>query len=313
MAYQVIEAEKASDRTAGPGECGTGRGGAGRVLTVQRMCALLGVSRSGFYAWRQRRDRLPTPRAARREAVAAAVVQAHRESDRVYGAPRITAELRDQGLQVTRKTVAKVMAALGIQGVSPRPWRVTTQVDARAGGHPDLVGGVFDAGCVDRVWVSDITYLATGQGWLYLAAVRDGCSRRVLGYALADHLRAELVRDAVQNAVQLRGRLPERVVFHADRGTQYTSALVVDFAATHNLACSVGRTGVCWDNAMAESFWASLKVEHYYRHTWPTRAEAIAGVVAYIDWYNTRRRHSALGMRSPLQFELHHPTAATAA
>jgi putative transposase len=176
------------------------------------------------------------------------------------------------------------------------------------------VGRVFDTGAVDRVWVSDITYLATSQGWLYLAAVRDGCSRRVLGHAVADHLRAELVRDALQQAIDLRGDLPQQVVFHADRGTQYTSTLVVDFAAEHHLSCSVGRTGVCWDNAMAESFWASLKVEHYYRQPRPTKADAIAGIAAYIDWYNTSRRHSALGMQSPIQFELHnHSLAAEAA
>jgi putative transposase len=284
------------------------------VITVLRMCALLGVSRSGFYGWLERRQQPPSASVERRETVAAAVVQAHRDSNGVYGAPRITAELREQGVTITRKTVAKVMNQLRIQGVSPRPWRVTTQVDHHAAPHPDLVNRTFDTGAVDRVWISDITYLATGQGWLYLAAVRDGCSRRVLGYAVADHMRAELVRDAVQHAVDLRGGLPEQVVFHADRGTQYTSTLVVDFATTNNLVCSVGRTGVCWDNAMAESFWASLKVEHYYRTTWPTKPDAIAGITRYNDWYNTRRRHSALGMISPLQFELRHqPPAATAA
>jgi transposase InsO family protein len=278
------------------------------------MCELLDVSRSGFYGWNERRQRPPGAAAERREVLAAAVVRAHHRSKGVYGAPRVTAELRDHGLRVTRKTVAKVMAELRIQGVSPRPWRITTRADPAAPPHPDLVGRVFDTGTVDRVWTSDITYLPTGEGWLYLAAVRDGCSRRVLGYALTDHMRAELVRDALQQAVDLRGSLPHQVIFHADRGTQYTSTLVVDFAADHNLTCSVGRTGVCWDNAMAESFWASLKVEHYYRQQWPTRAAATDGIVAYLDWYNTDRRHSALGMRSPLQFELtNHPQAAQAA
>lgn len=269
------------------------------------MLRLLGVSRSGYYDWLARERRPPGPRAQRREQLAAAVVQAHQASDRVNGAPRITADLRALGHQVSRKTVAKIMRGLGIQGISPRPWRITTVPNDAAEPHPDLVNRVFDTGRLDAVWISDITYLATGQGWLYLCVVRDGCSRRVLGWAIEDHLRAELVTDALAMAVALRGSRPGKVVFHADRGAQYTSKEVAAFARTHRLSCSVGATGVCWDNAMAESFWATLKVEFYYRRSWPTKALAKREVATWItQTYNARRRHSALGMISPLEFEL---------
>lgn len=281
---------------------------------VYRMLDLLDVASSSYYDWRADQRAQPSPRVQRREQRAAAIVAAHQASDGVYGAPRITAELRAAGDQVNRKTVAKIMRGLRIQGVSPRPWRVTTLPDEQAPARPDLVERVFDTGDLDRVWVSDITYLATGQGWLYLAVVRDACSRRVLGWAIEDHLRADLVTAALRMAVMLRGNRPRQVIFHADRGSQYTSHEVTQFARDNNIVCSVGATGVCWDNAMAESFWASLKVEFYYRRTWPTKAQTKGEVARWLTQvYNARRRHSALGMRTPLEFELHKTRAPTLA
>jgi transposase InsO family protein len=162
----------------------------------------------------------------------------------------------------------------------------------------------FDTGALNLVWTSDITYLKTGEGWLYLCAVRDGCSRRVIGWAIDDHMRSDLVESAVTMAVALRGELAETVILHADRGCQYTSSQLARFAGEHNLTRSVGRTGVCWDNAAAESFWATLKVEFYDRYLWPTRAAAKLAVGDWIERvYNRRRRHSALGMLSPVDYE----------
>lgn len=279
------------------------------------MCELLQVSRSGFYAWRRRELAGPGPRQARQDEITAQVLAAHTASDGVYGAPRITGELRAAGTIVTRKTVAKTMASLGLQGISPRPFTITTRRDDHAAPRPDLVNRVFDTGQLDRVWISDITYLHTHQGWLYLAVVRDACSRRVLGWAIEDHQRTDLVQAALQMAIDQRGgRLARQVIFHADRGTQYTSSQLHDFATANNLVCSVGRTGVCWDNAMAESFFATLKVEFYHRRTWPTRTQAKQAVHAWIaNIYNRRRRHSSLGMTSPIQYELTHHHAAKAA
>jgi transposase InsO family protein len=240
----------------------------------------------------------------------------HAESDHVYGSPRILADLRADGEQVSRKTVAKLMRRHGIVGISPRGWVPPTTIpDPCAGSLPDLVERCFDQGQLNRVWTSDITYLATGQGWLYLCAVRDGCSRRVIGWAIADHLRADLVDQALSMAYVLRGHLPEQVIFHADRGCQYTSAQIADLCADLGLLQSVGRTGVCWDNAATESFWSTLKTEFYNRRDWPTKAEARIEVGRWIEErFNRRRRHSSIGMMTPVQYENHlHHTATLAA
>jgi transposase InsO family protein len=206
---------------------------------------------------------------------------------------------------VSRKTLAATLRRQGRAGVCPQRFApATTFIDLAAPVPTDLVKRHFDTGELDRVWTSDITYLRTGEGWLYLCAVRDGCSRRVIGWAIDEHLRTDLVTSALSMAVAMRGELANTVVLHADRGCQYTSAQIGAFADRYNVARSVGRTGVCWDNAAAESFWATLKVEFYDRYRWPSRAAAKLAVGDWIERvYNRRRRHSALGIISPVEFE----------
>lgn len=269
------------------------------------MCELLEVSRSGFYKWRSTQAAGPSPTAVRRAELDGRVAAFHKASDGTYGAPRILADLRDDGETVSRKTVAASLRRQGLAGISPRTFApATTVVDLDAPPIPDLVKRRFDAGRLDAVWTSDITYLRTGEGWLYLCAVRDGHSRRAIGWAIDEHLHTDLVEAAVQMAVAMRGQLPAQVVFHADRGCQYTSAQMARVARTHDLARSVGRTGVCWDNAASESLWATLKVEFYDRYLWPTKAAAKLAVGDWIERvYNRRRRHSAIGMLSPVDYE----------
>ncbi|WP_232784476.1 IS3 family transposase [Mycobacteroides chelonae] len=202
-----------------------------------------------------------------------------------------------------------------LAGISPSRFTpVTTVVDLDAHRPKDLVERRFDRGELNAVWTSDITYLSTGQGWLYLCAVRDGCSRRVLGWAVEDHMRTDLVTSALSMAVTMRGQLPGQVIFHADRGAQYTSGQLARLARRHQLAQSVGRTGVCWDNAQAESFWSTLKSEFYNRYTWPSKIAAKLAVATAIERvYNRRRRHSKIGMFTPVQFEYRHAQTAQSA
>ncbi|MGW3484008.1 IS3 family transposase [Rhodococcus indonesiensis] len=285
-AYRLIDSEKAH-------------------YSVVRMTRLLEVSRSGYYKWRSAKAAGPSQAQRRREQLDAKVKEFHAGSDGVYGAPRILADLRGDGETVSRKTVAASMRRQGLAGISPRTFTpVTTVVDLDAHRPKDLIDRRFDQGELDRVWTSDITYLRTGEGWLYLCAVRDGCSRRVIGWAIAEHMHTDLVEAALAMAVAMRGQRPERVIFHADRGSQYTSGQLARFARAHDLAQSVGRTGVCWDNAQAESFWATLKVEFYHRFLWPTKRHAKVAVGDWIERvYNRRRRHSSIGMISPVEFE----------
>jgi len=272
---------------------------------IARMARLLEVSRSGYYDWANRQTAGPTPAQQRRAALTDKIRTFHADSDGVYGSPRILADLREAGETVSAKTVAKLMRRNAIVGISPRKFiPVTTIPGPDPHRLPDLVKGCFDHGVLNKVWISDITYLGTDEGWLYLCAIRDGCSRRAIGWQIADHLRADLVQDALTMAVTMRGQLPDKVVFHADRGTQYTSAQIAEAAAELGILQSVGRTGVCWDNAAAESFWSTLKTEFYDRHHWATKAAAKQAVGAWIeDRYNRHRRHSAIGMVSPVAFE----------
>lgn len=272
--------------------------------TIKRMARLLEVSRSGYYAWTKRS---PSKRAIRAEEIEAKIAWFHSDSDEVSGSPRILADLRADGETISRKTVAKSMRKLGLRGICPRPWRTTTRRDGGDTYPCDAVQRQWDTGALDAVWVGDITYLRTWEGWLYLATVIDACSRRVIGWAIADHMRTDLVEDALRMAITLRGELPAQVVFHTDRGTQYASDQITQFAAANGITRSMGYTGICWDNAMAESFFATLKTEFYHRRVWPTRAGASQGVGEWIeDRYNRRRRHSSIGQVSPVDFEMQH-------
>ena len=275
--------------------------------TISRMCRLLNIDRRRYYEWAKRRAAGPSAAEQRRAELTGKIVEFHKASDGTYGAPRIVHDLREAGEIVSVKTVAKCMRQAEIAGISPRTWHPPTTVPGpNPDPAPDLVKRVFDQGRRDVAWFSDITYLATGEGWGYLCTVRDGHTRRVLGRSVADHLRADLVEDTLRQAVALRGELPGKVIFHADRGCQYTSQQIADLAVELDLLRSMGRTGACWDNAAAESFWSTLKNEYYHRHVFATIADARRGVYAWIDgWYNARRRHSSIGYLSPLQYEHH--------
>jgi putative transposase len=227
----------------------------------------------------------------------------HKASEGTYGSPRITADLHDEGERVSQNTVAKIMAELGIEGISPRSFKTTTCVDPAASFPPDLVGRNFDQGRVNVVWSSDITYLTCGDGDMFLCAIRDEHSRRALGWNTDDHMRTELVTTAVDRAVFVRGHRCQGVILQSDRGSQYTANDMALACARHGLLRSMGETGICWDNAGAESLWSTFKHEYYYRHTYATKSELIAGVDNWMNFYNNRRRHSAIGMRSPINYE----------
>jgi transposase InsO family protein len=287
----------------------------GTRFSVLRMARLLGVSTSGYYAFVKRAvATMLTPRRQRRADLAVKILDVHTESDGTYGSPRITAELRERGGTVNEKTVAAIMAEIGIEGISPRTFKVrTTRVDPSASFPPDLVKRHFDQGRADAVWLTDITYLTCGEGDLYLCAIRDGHSRRVLGHIVADHIGADMVCEAIDAAVACRGGGVAGTVLHSDRGGEFTAGLTAQACDRHGLRRSMGDTGVCWDNSPAESFWSTFKHEYYYRHTFATKAELVAAVDKWIDRYNNERRHSAIGMLSPVCYEQSLAGAAKAA
>jgi transposase InsO family protein len=228
----------------------------------------------------------------------------HEASKGRYGAPRIHAQLRRAGHRHGRKRVARLMRAAGLHGRTPRLFTRTTIPDPAAATRSDLIRRDFtvNAAAVNTRWCGDITYIPTWEGWLYLATVIEIASRRVVGFALAEHLRTELVADALTNAVAARDPAPG-VVFHSDKGCQYTSGDYATLADDLAVRLSTGRTGQCWDNALAESFFASLKGECLDHQPWPTRAAARHATVDYIAWYNGTRLHSALGYMTPNEFE----------
>jgi putative transposase len=265
------------------------------------MCRVLEVSRSGFYDWQ---NRSPSQRDLNDAVLTREIELIYIASGETYGVPRMTAWLVRQGFAVNHKRVARIMRELGIEGESGRRRVRTTIVDKGATAADDHVKRDFNPPAPDVTWCGDITYLHTGEGWLYLATVIDLFSRRVIGWAAADHMRTELVADALTMAVTTRGGHVAGVVFHSDRGSVYTSRTFGELCEGHQVMQSMGATGVCWDNSVAESWFATMKRELAHRRRWPTRAEARRDLIRWIGgWFNTRRLHSSNNYNSPIDWE----------
>ncbi len=268
---------------------------------VDRLCEVLGVSRSGYYAWR---DRPPSARAARCEHLAEQIRQVHEEARSVYGSPRGHRELEARGVACCENTVAKLMRQHSIRSKAGRRFVVVT-TDSRHD-RPvaeNVLAQEFYPDKPDTAWAADITYIPTAEGWLYLAAVIDLCSRKVVGWATADHLRAELPLEALRMALTHR-RPAGELLHHRDRGVQYASDAYQSLLAKHGIEPSMSRKGNCWDNAVVESFFSTLKRELVHHERYADHEGARRSLFEYIEvFYNRRRRHSTLGYRSPAEFE----------
>jgi putative transposase len=272
------------------------------MYPVTAMCRAFGVSPSGFYAWHGRE---PSARAIEDARLTARIQHYHARSRGAYGAPNIHADLRDEGIRVGKKRVARLMKANGLRGVCRRKWVTTTTRDPEARPAPDLVERRFTADAPNQLWVADITSIPTWAGFLYLAVVLDAFSRRIVGWAMAEHLRTELVVSALKMAIGQRR--PRGVVHHSDQGTQYTSIEFGLRCKEAGVRPSMGTVGDAYDNAMCESFFATLECELLDRRRFATKAEARMGVFEFIEgWYNPTRRHSGLGRISPIEFERRH-------
>jgi len=267
------------------------------------MCRVLNASTSGYYAWCKRQ---PSARTQADQKLSKRIHEIHEKSKGTYGAPRIHAELADvDELYVGRKRVARLMRTEGLQGVSRRKAPRTTQRKPGARPAPDLVQRNFSAEAPNCLWVADITYIATWTGWLYLAVVVDAWSRKVVGWAMSTHLQTALVMDALRMAIQQRH--PEKVIHHSDQGSQYTSLAFGQRCRDVGVRPSMGSVGDCFDNALCESFFATLECELLDRHTFQTQTEARLAVFEFIEgWYNPHRRHSAIDYLSPNRYETLH-------
>jgi len=268
---------------------------------VDFMCAQLGVSRSGFYAWR---GRGPSQRASTDAGLLVVIKAAFERLRGNPGVRRMHAELQTLGYQLSRKRVWRLMKTAGLQGRHPRAWKRTTVPGDSPVPAPDLLGRNFTAERPNERWCGDITYIKTWDGWAYLATVIDLNSRAVVGWALADHMRTDLVTDALDMALMHR-RPPPNVIFHSDRGTQYTSSTFATYCTDHKIRRSLGRTGICYDNAVSESFFASYKKELIHTRPWPDLQHLKKATFDWIEtYYNRQRRHSTLGYLTPQEYEL---------
>lgn len=267
---------------------------------VRILCRVLGVSRSGYYAWRRRP---PAVRAQADQSLSERIRAIHTASRGTYGAPRVHADLRESGIRCSRKRVARLLQRAGLAGCHRRTRIGTTRRAEHAVPAPDHVRRDFSAIAPNRLWVADITYVPTWAGFLYLAVVLDVYSRRVVGWAMANHLRAELVRDAVEMAI-MRRRPAAGCVHHSDQGSQYTSLTFGARLREAGIVASMGSRGDCFDNALAESFFATLECELLSRQQFPTQTAARRALFDYLEgFYNPHRRHSALDYLSPMEYE----------
>lgn len=283
-AYPFIEAEKAESRN------------------VAKACELMEVSRSAYYQWQRHQ---PSRREIDDQTLGERIAEIHKKSRGVYGCPRVHAQLRRDGFHVSRKRVARIMAARGLSGRCKRRWKRTTIADPDAQAAVDLIKRAFGPGTVevDRVYVGDITYLRTWEGWAYLATVIDLASRRVVGWAIADHMESSLVCDALKMAIEHR-RPDAGFIMHTDRGAQYTSKDFRALLKAHHGVQSLSRKGQCWDNAVGESWFATLKEELIHRQSWVSIRQVRRAVIEFIEiFYNRQRLHSSLGYLTPVEYE----------
>lgn len=273
----------------------------GERFPVSFMCGMLGVSRAGYYAWVKR---VPPARAAADAELTAEIVRVHREHEGRYGIDRICRELARAGRAHSPRRVRRLARAAGLSCVHPRPYKATTVQDRPRPGLVDLVGRAFVPDGTDQVWYGDITYIKTMTGWAYLASVIDGRSRKVIGWSVAAHMREELALDALEMAVRRRRPPAGQVVFHSDRGSQYTGAAFRAMCLDNGILPSVGHTGICYDNAAAESWNATLKKELIHLRPWAGLTAVRQAVFQYVEaYYNRRRIQKALGYLSPAEYE----------
>lgn len=264
------------------------------------MCGILGVSRSGFYGWR---GRAPSRRALDDQRLKGKIIEFHARSDRTYGSPRVLEDLQEDGERVSRKRVARIMRQNQLFSKHKRKFRKTTDSQHEYPIAANLLERDFNAEEPNRKWATDITFIPTAEGWLYLAVVLDLFSRRIVGWSMGNRLERSLVIDALRMALTSR-RPGQGLLHHSDRGSQYASNEYREMLHAHAIFASMSRKGDCWDNAVVESFFKTLKVERIYHRQYRTRDEAQVDIFQYIEvFYNRLRRHSAIGFRSPVDFE----------
>jgi transposase InsO family protein len=268
---------------------------------VKRMCRVIGASRSGYYAWKRQPQ---SKRQKENEKILMYIKESHKNSRRAYGSPRITKDIQARGTRCSENRVARLMRIHSITGKAKKKFKATTNSKHNLSVAENLLNQNFEAEKPNSVWTSDITYVQTVEGWLYLVVILDLFSRQVVGWAMSDRLTSDFVIKALYQAIGRR-RPVSSCIFHSDRGVQYASSDFRDVLRAYGFIQSMSRKGNCYDNAVAESFFHTLKTEHVYDYRFETRAEAQQSIFEYIEmFYNSQRRHSAIGYRSPISFEL---------